>query len=39
MNLRTVASGRSLDNFTKMSSIAKSVCDAGGVPHNNPLDI
>ncbi|KAF7278814.1 hypothetical protein GWI33_007929 [Rhynchophorus ferrugineus] len=38
-NLKIVSSGRNLDNFTKMSSIAKNVFKAEGVVQLNPLKL
>lgn len=38
-NLKTVASGKNLDNFTKLSSVAKNVCKAEGVVQINPLKL
>lgn len=36
-NLKAISSGKSLDHFTKLSSIAKNVCASSGVPQSNPL--
>ncbi|CAG9855486.1 unnamed protein product [Phyllotreta striolata] len=37
--LKVVASGKHLDNFSKMSTISRNVCQAEGVVQNNPLKI
>ncbi|XP_017776154.1 PREDICTED: very long-chain specific acyl-CoA dehydrogenase, mitochondrial [Nicrophorus vespilloides] len=36
-NLKTISSGKNLDNFTKLSTIAKTVCENGGTVQLNPL--
>lgn len=38
-NLKVIESGKHLDNFTKLSTIAKKLCDSGVVFVNNPLGI
>ncbi|CAH1121012.1 unnamed protein product [Ceutorhynchus assimilis] len=38
-NLKTIGSGKNLDNFTKMSSIAKNICKAEGIVQLNPLKL
>ncbi|XP_019873173.2 very long-chain specific acyl-CoA dehydrogenase, mitochondrial [Aethina tumida] len=37
--LKTIASGKNLDNFSKLSSISKNVCQANGIVQPNPLNI
>lgn len=37
-NLKVISNGKNLDNFSKMSTISKNVCDAQGVIQNNPLN-
>ncbi|KAF2880484.1 hypothetical protein ILUMI_25691 [Ignelater luminosus] len=37
-NLKSVSKGNYLDSFTKMNSIGKNVCEAGGIVQNNPLN-
>lgn len=38
-NLKTVGVGKYLDHFSKMSTVAKNVCETGGVVQANPLNI
>ncbi|ENN74123.1 hypothetical protein HUJ04_012775 [Dendroctonus ponderosae] len=38
-NLKSIANGKNLDNFTKMSSIAKNICKAEGIVQQNPLKL
>lgn len=38
-NLKTVGVGKYLDHFSKMSTVAKNVCETGGVVQQNPLNI
>uniref|UniRef100_A0A6P7GU87 Very long-chain specific acyl-CoA dehydrogenase, mitochondrial n=1 Tax=Diabrotica virgifera virgifera TaxID=50390 RepID=A0A6P7GU87_DIAVI len=38
-NLDIVASGKYLDNFSKMSAISRTVCQAEGVAQTNPLKL
>lgn len=38
-NLKSIANGKNLDNFTKLSSIAKNVCKAEGIVQENPLKL
>lgn len=37
--LNAIASGQYLDNFTKMTRIAKTVCEAEGIAQQNPLKL
>lgn len=37
--LKAISSGKNLDNFTKMESISKKVCETGGTVQSNPLNI
>lgn len=39
INLKSVGSGKNLDNFTKLSNISKNICDAVGVVQQNPLKL
>ncbi|CAH0561926.1 unnamed protein product [Brassicogethes aeneus] len=39
LNLKSIASGKNLDNFVKMASISKTVCQNNGIAHMNPLNI
>lgn len=36
-NLKVIESGKHLDNFTKLSSVAKTICDNGALFTHNPL--
>lgn len=38
-NLKAVASGKYLDNYTKFSTVAKNVCEIGGTVQANPLNV
>ncbi|EFA11043.1 very long-chain specific acyl-CoA dehydrogenase, mitochondrial [Tribolium castaneum] len=38
-NLKAIATGRNLDNFTKMSKISKNICEVAGVAQPNPLNL
>jgi len=37
-NLGSLRSNRTLENFSNLSTIAKNVCDNGGLVHINPLN-
>ncbi|RZC42267.1 very long-chain specific acyl-CoA dehydrogenase, mitochondrial [Asbolus verrucosus] len=37
--LKMIATGKNLDNFTKLSQISKNICEAAGVAQINPLNI
>ncbi|XP_073993013.1 acyl-CoA dehydrogenase very long chain [Rhodnius prolixus] len=39
LNLGALSSTESLDNFSKLSQIAKNVCENGGFVQNNPLNL
>jgi very long chain acyl-CoA dehydrogenase len=38
-NLMQLKSGKHLDNFTKLNSIAKQMCETGGLVQPNPLNL
>jgi very long chain acyl-CoA dehydrogenase len=37
-NLKAIATGKNLDNFTKLSHISKNICESTGVAQLNPLN-
>ncbi|XP_044760512.1 very long-chain specific acyl-CoA dehydrogenase, mitochondrial [Coccinella septempunctata] len=37
--LKAISSGKNLDNFSKMETISKKVCENGGIVQSNPLNI
>jgi len=37
-NLESLRSNQTLENFSNLSTIAKNVCDNGGLVHVNPLN-
>ncbi|KAJ8926911.1 hypothetical protein NQ314_020763 [Rhamnusium bicolor] len=39
INLKSIASGKNLDNFSKMSTISKNVCGAEGTVQSNPIKL
>lgn len=38
-NLMQLKSGKHLDNFSKMNTIAEQVCQSGGLVQPNPLNL
>ncbi|KAL1492704.1 hypothetical protein ABEB36_010920 [Hypothenemus hampei] len=39
INLKSITDGKSLDNYTKLRSIAKNICTAEGIVQLNPIKI
>ncbi|GLV41164.1 uncharacterized protein CBL_04688 [Carabus blaptoides fortunei] len=38
-NLKTISGAKHLDHFSKLSTVAKNMCETGGVVQQNPLNI